>query len=82
MVVYLNNLGDDRIVGTSTEYDQVDYEGAVNDYIMVRNGDGTVTVYHPEDGVDTLVEINGFWFFGERRWYSIDEALGLSLIHI
>lgn len=68
--------GNDTIDGQGGDYNQVDYEGALEDYTMTRNDDGTITVSHPQFGTDTLANIQGFWFKGEGRWYSADDATG------
>ena len=72
--------GNDTIDGGGAEYDQVDYSGAAADYQMTRNADGSVTVVKPDGGIDTLYEIDGFWFNGEGAWYSLDSLLSGSEI--
>ncbi len=67
--------GNDVIRGGGEEYDQVDYSGAASDYQMTRNGDGSVTVIKPGGGIDTLYDIDGFWFGGEGAWYGVDSLL-------
>jgi hypothetical protein len=62
------------IVGTN-QYDQVDYDGDRSDYIFVQNADGSVTVNRPGGLIDTLTDIDGFWFRGEEAWYSIEDIL-------
>jgi glucose/arabinose dehydrogenase len=69
---FYTSLGNDTIVGNAG-YDQVDYEGARDDYTFTRNGDGTITVVGALTGTDTLPDIDGFWFRGEARWYPVDE---------
>lgn len=78
MAVFINEFGNQIYSGTDAEYDQVDYAGLLQDYTFFRNDDGTVTVDHPNFGTDTLSSIEGFWFQGESRWYSMEDALVLS----
>ncbi len=78
MAVFNNRIGNDTFRGTDDEYDQVDYDGALNDYNFVLNGDGTVTASHPTDGVDRLISIEGMWFSGEQEWYSMEDAIRLT----
>jgi len=78
MAIFINEFGNQTYRGTAAEYDQVDYAGSLEDYSFTQNGDGSVTVFHPNFGTDTLVSIEGFWFQGESRWYSMDDALALS----
>ncbi len=75
MAIFINTQGDQTYRGTETEYDQVDYAGDLSDYTMTQNADGSVTVTHPTFGTDRLESIEGFWFQGESRWYSMDDAL-------
>jgi glucose/arabinose dehydrogenase len=69
------SLGDDDIRGNAGNYDQVDYAGARGDYTFTRNADGSIAVTGSRTGTDTLTGIDGFWFGGEARWYSLAEAL-------
>ena len=78
MAIFINELGNQGYFGTEAEYDQVDYAGSLSDYRVTQNTDGSVSVFHPELGLDTLLSIEGFWFQGEQRWYSLDEALSLQ----
>ncbi|NRB32517.1 MAG: hypothetical protein HRU27_18155, partial [Rhizobiaceae bacterium] len=78
--------GDDVWNGTSGNdsyyagegYDQINYDGSLSDYKLVKNDDGSVTVTKPNGDADTLRGIDGFWFNGEGEWYSLDYALELS----
>lgn len=63
------------IVGTADRYDQVDYPGFAEDYRFERNPDLSVTVTKPNGVVDTLVEIDGFWFLDEGMWYPIGQLV-------
>jgi len=63
------------IVGTPNNYDQVDYPGNSWDYSFIRNGDASVSVTKPGGEVDTLIDIDGFWFIGEQAWYPIGDLV-------
>ena len=78
MAVFIKTAGNRNYQGTSAEYDQVDYPGALADYTFERNDNGTVTVTHPTLGTDTLTSIEGLWFQGETVWYSIDDAIATT----
>jgi Ca2+-binding RTX toxin-like protein len=78
MTIYLNLAGNETFVGSQNEYDQVDYSGSVTDYVITQNDDGSITVYHPTLGTDTLYDIDGFWFSGEGAWYSLQDAIDLT----
>lgn len=77
MAFFFNQNGNENFRGTAGEYDQVDYQGALADFTITESGN-TVTVAHPTWGTDTLTSIEGFWFNGERVWYSMADALRLS----
>ena len=67
--VFGGSKGNDIIRGGDFGYNQVDYDGASTDYTFSRNDDGSITVTKPDgDGVDTLSNIDGFWFRGEAVW--------------
>lgn len=63
------------IVGTPNNYDQVDYPGNSWDYTFIRNTDASVSVTKPGGEVDTLIDIDGFWFTGEFAWYPIGDLV-------
>lgn len=65
-------LGDDLIDGQAGTYNQADYDGAAADYLFNREVGGSVTVSHAVYGTDTLRNVDGVWFYGEERWYSLD----------
>lgn len=75
--VIRGSKGDDNIDGGGSEYDQVDYSGAAEDYTFTANDDGSVTSAHDTNGTDTLKNIDGFWFSGEGKWYAIDDVVDL-----
>lgn len=76
--VFFGGLGDDVIDGNGGSYNQADYEGALADYAIFRNDDGSVTVTNANSGTDTLYDIDGFWFGGEAQWYSMDDAINIT----
>ena len=80
--VFYGGQGDDLIDGHGGDYNQVNYDGSLSDYVFTENFDGSITVSSGQWGTDTLYDIDGFWFAGEARWYSLADALDLSLIHI
>lgn len=76
--VFLGSDGNDTINGNGGGYNQVNYDGALEDFIFQQNTDGSVTVFHPLLGTDTLTDIDGFWFSGEAAWYSMADAVRLA----
>lgn len=83
--IFYESAGDDMINGGGSEYDQVNYYGALADYEVTKNEDGSYTVKKPDGGVDTLTNIAGLFFEGESKWYDITtvavSANGKSVIH-
>ncbi|MGH1420529.1 MAG: polysaccharide deacetylase family protein [Hyphomonas sp.] len=73
--IITSSSGNDVIDGGGNEYDQVDYSGSESDYIFTRNANGSVSVEKPDGAIDTLTDIDGFWFSGEGAWYSLEETL-------
>lgn len=71
--IYLGGKGDDIVDGQGGDYNQADLKGSASDYVFVRNADGTITVSSAATGTDTLTNIDGFWFYGEKRWYGADQ---------
>ena len=63
------------ITGSADTYDQVDYPGYSSDYTFVRNADVSVSVTKPGGDVDTLINIDGFWFSDEKHWYPIGDLI-------
>jgi hypothetical protein len=51
----------------------VDYLGKASQFQFTENDDGTITVITPDHGTDTLDNIDGIWFSGEDKWYSIND---------
>ena len=75
---FFGGKGDDIYDGAGGDYNQVDYAGSASDYSFSRNADGTVTVAHTTEGTDVLKNIDGLWFYGEAKWYSLDSLVGKS----
>ena len=78
MAVFTDTNGDTVHNGVNGEYNQVDYATHLSEYSISRNADGSVTVFHPTLGTDTLNDIDGFWFNGDQSWYSIEDAIALT----
>ena len=78
MTVFTDTNGDTVHNGINGEYNQVDYATHLSEYSISRNADGSVTVFHPTLGTDTLNDIDGFWFNGDQSWYSIEDAIALT----
>ena len=78
MAVFNNAQRAQTFRGTDAEYDQVDYQGSLLDYVFTRNDDGTVSVTRDGFRTDTLISIEGFWFSGEQEWYSLEDAIALT----
>ncbi len=76
--VFYGDRGNDVINGNGGNYNQVEYDGALIEYTFTRNPDGSVTASHATWGIDTLTDIDGFWFSREQAWYSIDDAIRLT----
>ena len=75
MTVFLFSEGDDIHTGSIGEYNQVDYDAHLSEFSISRNDDGSVTVFHPTIGTDTLIHIDGIWSDADQSWYSIDDAI-------
>ena len=78
MAVFLYSLGDDVHQGIHGEYNQVDYDAHLSEFSISRNDDGSVTVFHPTIGTDTLIDIDGLWSDADQSWYSIEDAIELT----
>ncbi len=63
------------IIGSPDTYDQVDYPGNSANYRFIRNQDLSVSVTKPGGEIDTLINIDGFWFSGEFAWYPIGDLI-------
>jgi hypothetical protein len=73
--VFNGGLGDDVYDGAGGDYNQVDFAGFAADYTYTRNTDGSVTVANAVWGTDVLRNIDGLWFSGEAKWYSLEDLL-------
>ena len=78
MTVFTNSAGNDTYRGIAGEYDQVDYLQPLSEFSFTRNADGSVTVFHPTIGTDTLFDIDGIWSISDNSWYSIEDAISLT----
>ncbi len=78
MAIFLYKAGDDTHRGTAGEYDQIDYDAPLSEFSISRNADGSVTVFHPTIGKDTLINIDGLWSDADQSWYSIEDAIALT----
>ena len=76
--IFYGGRGDDVIDGNGGGYNQVEYDGDLNEYTFTQNANGSVTVTHATWGTDTLTDIDGLWFYREAAWYSVDDAIRLS----
>jgi len=75
--IFLGGKGDDIVDGEGGSYNQVDLRGRASDYVFKRNSDGTITVSSAATGTDTLKNINGFYFYGEGKWYGANDLAPL-----
>ena len=78
MTVFTNKAGNDTFHGIAGEYDQVDYLQSLSEFTITRNADGSVSVFHPTIGTDTLFDIDGIWSIADNSWYSIEDAISLT----
>ncbi|MBK8455941.1 MAG: cadherin-like domain-containing protein [Phyllobacteriaceae bacterium] len=69
------DLGNDILDGQGGAYDQVNYDGFASEYTFVQNADGSITVTNATYGIDTLLNIDGFWFFDEAAWYAASDLV-------
>lgn len=57
-------------------YDQINYGGSASEYTFSRGEGEFITVVKPDGaGVDQIRGVDGFWFYGEEEWYSLEELL-------
>lgn len=70
------DAGDDFIYGGSG-FDQVNYEGAAEDFEFIDNLDGTITVTDlvGGQGTDVLTSIEAIYFEGSQVWTPIGDLL-------
>ena len=69
--VEISELNGQTVYEGTWDYDQIDYDGVLGDYVFERNADNSVSVTKPDGITDLLINIDGLWFFGEEKWYSI-----------
>ena len=72
-VVY-ESAGND-IINLGDGYDQMDFKGALADYIFTQNDDGSLMVTKPDGGVDILTGVDGFWFTQGETWISAEDFI-------
>ena len=75
VAIFLFSNGDDVHTGIAGDYNQVDYDAHLSEFSISRNDDGSVTVFHPTIGTDTLIHIDGIWSDADQSWYSIEDAI-------
>ncbi|MEL6861454.1 MAG: RICIN domain-containing protein [Pseudomonadota bacterium] len=73
--VSISELNGQTVISGTAEYDQVDYPGNFADYVFTRNADNSVTVDKPDGGTDLLRQIDGIWFQGDQKWFSINDVI-------
>ena len=74
--VLIGYQGNDLIDG-GDGYDQVNYDGSLADFSFVRNADGSVTVTDlvGDEGTDTVVSADAFYFDGSSDWRASNEVV-------
>lgn len=73
--VFYGGKSNDVFDGQGGDYNQVDLDGAAADYTFTRNADGSVRASSALHGVDTLKNIQGLWFYGENKWYALEDLV-------
>jgi len=59
-------VGDDIYNGAVDSFSQVNYDGVRSEFTIVENANGSITVFHPIWGTDTLTNIDGLAFTGRE----------------
>ena len=59
-------VGDDNFIGDSDSFSQVNYDGVRAEFTVLQNNDGSITVFHPIWGTDTLLNIDALIFTGRE----------------
>jgi len=59
-------VGNDTYQGVAGNFSQVNYDGIRSEFTITENNDGSITVFHPIWGTDTLVDINALVFTGSE----------------
>lgn len=72
--VFFGGTGNDYYDGRGG-FDQVNFYGALEDYTLVLNANGTLNISHTLWGNDRLVDIDGIYFVDEEQWYSVDALI-------
>ncbi|MCA0405850.1 MAG: DUF1929 domain-containing protein [Proteobacteria bacterium] len=73
--VLYGGKSNDVLDGSGGDYNQVDFDGSAADYTFTRNADGSVRASSALYGVDTLKNIQGLWFYGENKWYALEDLV-------
>ncbi len=71
---FYGGVGNDTINGRGG-FDQVNYDGERDDYTITQNGDGSYQVEHDVWGIDTVRNVEGFYFSGNNEWISEDNLI-------
>lgn len=71
----LRQGGNDVVDGQGGDYNQVDLQGAARDYTFQLDANGDITMTRGQE-VDTLKNIDGVYFYGENKWYSLNDLVG------
>lgn len=78
MAIFDNRAGNQTYRGTEAEYDQLNLEGELTDYVFRIYPDGRINIFQGDGTIDQLISIEGIWLSGEQMWYSIEDALRLT----
>lgn len=73
--VFRGSIGNDTIIGNASSYDELSLSGSSADYTFTRNSDGTIQVVGDAIDTDTLTDIDGVWFRGEKAWFAIGDLI-------
>lgn len=69
--VFYARGGNDIIDGGGGDYNQLNLDGAAEDWTFTRQSDGSVKAVNATYGTKTLTEIDGVYFGGSGKWASI-----------
>ena len=70
---FYGGTGNDRYVGRDDAYDQVNFDGGLDDWTFTQNDNGVIIARHDVWGTDRLVDIDGIWLAGDGVWMSTDD---------
>ncbi len=71
---FYGGVGNDTINGRNG-FDQVNYDGERDEYTITQNGDGSYRIEHDVWGIDTIRNVEGFYFSGNNEWISEDNLI-------